>query len=376
MPFRNLILPMLVFAVLYAPHGAVADETEQQLQTLGEQYIAQILELSRNPEFSAVSEADKDLAKSTATEDVRKASQSFSSAQSTPPPSDTTENTTAEEQTIDQTPVDNERSEADKKAEIDRLTQARDDAKDRENSLANRGLNAVTTAAVGYGLSQALQGRAEQRSDDRWAAEINRLTNSIRCGVTGQAHNVPYNEMGQAPRESENLRKLRDEYKDGYYDDNGNFVEPLIARLKRFKERLGLSPGIESEIIMDQSAAVTGGTGRAATESDVVQRSENNEGGNRLRTGAMIAGGGAIVGLAGNWAINNKWPQIGSGKKNDSKDSWIGKFTNSNSGLMQGIDLQDLTKVANDANINLNQMNDKQREDYIKSYKEATQQGQ
>ena len=167
MPFRNLILPMLVFAVLYAPHGAVADETEQQLQTLGEQYIAQILELSRNPEFSAVSEADKDLAKSTATEDVRKASQSFSSAQSTPPPSDTTENTTAEEQTIDQTPVDNERSEADKKAEIDRLTQARDDAKDRENSLANRGLNAVTTAAVGYGLSQALQGRAEQRSDDR-----------------------------------------------------------------------------------------------------------------------------------------------------------------------------------------------------------------
>gem|GEM_PF-2694778 len=192
-------------------------------------------------------------------------------------------------------------------------------AKARQNSMANRMLNAVTTAAMGYGMSQALQGRAEQRSDERWAAEIRRLTDSFRCGITGHGHTVGYQDSGIVPRESEAIRELRMEYL-------GNDVqEGLATKVKRFKERLGLQPGIESEAIIDTGRLYTNearlGEAFNGGMSMVQDRAESGEGADRMRRGAMITGAGAVVGVGGNLLINQIKPDIGAGDASKVSDN-------------------------------------------------------
>ena len=244
-----------------------------------------------------------------------------------------------------------------------------DDARAREASLANRALTGVTMGAMGVGLAQAGQGMAERRADDRWAAEIAALTDSFRCGISGQGHNIRHNETGTVPRESTRFREIRLEYL-------GNDVEEGLAqRVRRLKERLGMPPGIESEAILDTRGLYTadarmdqGFTGGFTTAQD---RADAGDGARRAQTGAIVAGAGLAVGVVGNWAFNNKWPQLGSGQRNAASDPWVAGFQNDsrNANLIQQAGgMPAILQAANAGNRDMNRMNDAQRTEFITEF--------
>ncbi|HIU65115.1 MAG TPA: OmpA family protein, partial [Candidatus Enterousia avicola] len=111
----------------------------------------------------------------------------------------------------------------------------------------------------------------------------------------------------------------------------------LATDLKARKEALGMSPGIESELVLD--AATSGlydnkGTGingtytslyRALTDEDgedaAAWAAQKSDTASQLKTGAITAGAGALVGVVGNILIN----EVGD-KPKELSDEIIAKY--------------------------------------------------
>ena len=193
--------------------------------------------------------------------------------------------------------------------EVTALQKKYDAARAREMSTENKLLGGATMAAAGIGGMQAMSAYSEQQSDQdaERAMAAYLATFSCRYGdkrVAGGEQNV------QLPGGNE-LINLYSEYVN------------LANNLKVRKAALDIKPGIESESILDAAASglyddvsvgKTSGAftslARALQNPDgpdaAAWAAQKEETSKQLKTGASIAGVGAVGGAVGNLIINQE----------------------------------------------------------------------
>jgi hypothetical protein len=184
-----------------------------------------------------------------------------------------------------------------------------EEAKETEQSLANRMLGGLTTAATGIGGMQLAQGLAEKSADSAADKDMDAYMATMRCKY-GDGKSVPF---GVEPVElpggnNSELMKYRTEY------------IALAADLKERKTALGMSLGIEAEEILDkatmglyddENVGITDGAYasryRAAVgneKDDKGLSSNKKEAKTRMIAGGVAAGVGVVGGIIGNAIIN------------------------------------------------------------------------
>lgn len=134
-------------------------------------------------------------------------------------------------------------SEADSQARISELRENAKKMHDKEKSWANRLIGAAGIGATGVGASQALSALAEQRADQNAEDDMRAYLATFKCDY-GMGKNINGGDMGIELPGGNELTQYVTQYK------------TLAADLKMRKDALGMSPGIESETIID--AADTG----------------------------------------------------------------------------------------------------------------------
>ena len=190
-------------------------------------------------------------------------------------------------------------------ARINELQENADAMREREQSLANRMIGGASMGAMGIGGMQVASALAEQSADDAAELDMTAYLATFRCDY-GAGQNIRGGETNITLPGANILLPLYNEY------------TTLAADLKSRKESLGMAPGIESETILDAtlydnesigiadgaytslSRALSNPTGADAAEW-AAQRAETAE---QLKTGAIVAGVGAAVGIAGNILTN------------------------------------------------------------------------
>ncbi len=189
-----------------------------------------------------------------------------------------------------------------------------EEAKANEQSLANRTLTAVTTAATGIGGMELAQGLAEQKADKEAERDMEAYIATFRCEYgNGKSVKGGTTEIELPGGNDLEMMGLRNEY----------FT--LATSLKERKWSFGLKPGIESEIILDKSQLglyddenndITGGIyaslyrAKMDNESDLEKLQEMKDASKkRVVGGAIAAGIGVTVGVVGNTLINGKQEQ-------------------------------------------------------------------
>lgn len=193
-----------------------------------------------------------------------------------------------------------------KEYDMDALEQNADQAHENENSLANRMLGGASMAAMGIGGMELAQGLAQQRADAKADADMTAYLATFRCeyGPNHADGNTTGNEVPGANQ----LFDLYQEY------------AALASSVKATKEALNMTPGIESQVILDKaniglyddvSTGKTNGTYaslyRAKMGGDVDQaklQEMSDTSKNRVVGGAVAAGAGAIAGIGGDVLLN------------------------------------------------------------------------
>ena len=195
-----------------------------------------------------------------------------------------------------------------KTEQLQELQKAYEDALAREQSLPNRLLSAAAIGATGIGGAMLGAGLAEQRADAAAERDMTAYIETMRCEyangktVRGGETNV------ELPGGNE-LVALYTEYAE------------LANSLKMRKGELGMSPGIESEIVIDKSdtglydnagVGIVGGgyasVYRALTNPDGADAKmwaeQKDKTAQKIKVGGIVAAAGAVGGLIGNVAIN------------------------------------------------------------------------
>ena len=209
-----------------------------------------------------------------------------------------------------------------KQAAVNEAEQKYADAKENENSLANRTLGSVTMAATGIGGMELARGLAEQKADAEADAEMNMYISTFQCKV---GENGKYYQGGTKSIETPGANQLIKLYQE-YVD--------LAADLKARKEALGQKPGIESEVILDKAATgmydevghgIENGTFASiyrASKGNATdaQKLDDAKSASKKRVigGAVAAGAGAVGGMVGNMIINGKKNSEDSGDDDSS----------------------------------------------------------
>ena len=192
-----------------------------------------------------------------------------------------------------------------------RLSAAQDkfnQAKENEQSDANRALTSLSTAATGLGTMAAASALAERKADEKAEADMRQYLTTMQCEYgKGNIVNAG-NEEITIPGGNE-LSKYYAEYKS------------LADNLKTTKTALGLRAGIESETLYDQAqtglyqyATAERQTGaytslaRALTDPEsqdaAMWAEQKKDTKTKLIAGAAVAGVGVVGGIAGNYLIN------------------------------------------------------------------------
>lgn len=193
--------------------------------------------------------------------------------------------------------------------EITKLEEKYNAVRGREMSTANKLLGGATMAATGIGGMQAMSALAEQSADADAEEAMRAYLATFHCNYGG-GMNIPGGEKDvQLPGGNELV---------GLYSEYVNLANDLKVR----KNALGMKPGIESESILnsatsglydDVAIGKTSGAftslARALQNPDgpdaaawAAQKSDTTK---QLKTGATIAGIGAVGGAVGNLLINN-----------------------------------------------------------------------
>ena len=198
---------------------------------------------------------------------------------------------------------------------MDDLKQNYEDVKANEQSLANRTLTALSTAATGIGGMELAMGLAEQKADKEADQNMTAYIETMRCTYgDGKQVKAGPDEIELPGANNEELFNLRNEY------------IALAADLKARKEALGMKPGIEAEEIMDKSqmglyddefVGITNGTYESLyrakmlnSETDQAKIEEMQKTSkNRVIGGAVAVGVGVIGGVVGNILINKNAPK-------------------------------------------------------------------
>lgn len=215
-------------------------------------------------------------------------------------------------------------SEADSRARVNELRENAKKMHDKETSTANKLIGAAGIGATGIGTSQALSALSEQRADDRAENDMRAYLATIKCDY-GTGKTVNGGETGIELPGGNELTQYVTQYK------------TLAADLKVRKTALGMSPGIESETIIDAAEtglydnAATGKTNGAFTSLSRALSDETSadaqawaqqkaDTASKLKTGAIVAGVGAVGSAIANLAVNS-----GADKKNKS-DEILAKY--------------------------------------------------
>ena len=216
-------------------------------------------------------------------------------------------------------------SEEDSNKKIEELQENADAMKEKEQSDANKLLGAASIGAMGIGGMQALSALSEQRADEDAELDMSAYLATFRCDF-GQGRNIQGGQTGIVLPGGNQLFSLYNEYK------------TLAADLKTRKEALGLTPGIESETILDK--ANTGlyddiGSGRSdgaytslaaalsnPNSADAAEwAAQREDTATQLQRGLITVGVGAAASIIGNLAINENKKAA-----QESSDEIIAKF--------------------------------------------------
>lgn len=215
-------------------------------------------------------------------------------------------------------------SEADSRARVDELRENAKKMHDKETSTTNKLIGAAGIGATGIGTSQALSALSEQRADNRAEDDMRAYLATIKCDY-GTGKTVNGGETGIELPGGNELTQYVTQYK------------TLAADLKVRKTALGMSPGIESETIIDAAEtglydnAATGKTNGAFTSLSRALSDETSadaqawaqqkaDTASKLKTGAIVAGVGAVGSAIANLAVNS-----GADKQNKS-DEILAKY--------------------------------------------------
>ena len=226
-------------------------------------------------------------------------------------------------------------SKEDAQKQIDELQQNADAIREREQSLANRMTGGIAIGAMGIGGMQIGAALAEQNADDAAERDMAAYLATFRCDY-GSGLNIQGGETNIQLPGANTLLPLYNEY------------TTLAADLKTRKEALGMAPGIESEVILDaatsglydnESLGITDGVytsisralmapGGTDASEWAAQRADTQQ---QLKTGAIVAGAGALVGVAGN-VLNN---YVGKNQPKESSDEITAKYDSKRTLLFQ-----------------------------------------
>lgn len=215
-------------------------------------------------------------------------------------------------------------SEAESRARVNELRENAKKMHDKETSTANKLIGAAGIGATGIGTSQALSALSEQRADNRAENDMRAYLATIKCDY-GTGKTVNGGETGIELPGGNELTQYVTQYK------------TLAADLKVRKTALGMSPGIESETIIDAAEtglydnAATGKTNGAFTSLSRALSDETSadaqawaqqkaDTASKLKTGAIVAGVGAVGSAIANLAVNS-----GADKQNKS-DEILAKY--------------------------------------------------
>ena len=189
---------------------------------------------------------------------------------------------------------------------IKQLQQDYENAKAKEQSLANRTLTAATMAATGIGGMELAQGLAEQNADKQAEADMTAYISTFNCKVGDKRYKG--GETGVELPGANQLTQLYQEY------------TALAADLKVRKEALGKAPGIEAQVILDKAnMGLYNDVGRGiengayaslyraskGNENDIQKLQDQQDASKkRVTAGAVVGGVGAAGGMVGNMIIN------------------------------------------------------------------------
>lgn len=199
-------------------------------------------------------------------------------------------------------------TEEQSQAKIDELEANAEALREQEQSLGNRLTSGAAMGAMGIGGQMIGSALAEQNADAAAERDMTAYLATFKCDY-GAGMNITGGTMNVELPGANVLLPIYTEY------------VTLAADLKTRKEALGMTPGIESNEILDAatsglyddvSTGVTGGSfasiARALMNPEgadaaawAAQKSETSE---QLKTGAITAGVGAVVGIAGNAIFN------------------------------------------------------------------------
>lgn len=201
--------------------------------------------------------------------------------------------------------------EKEKLEKLEQLQKAYEDAKSNEQSLANRTLTAASVAAMGIGGMELARGLAEQNADRNAEQSMDAYIATMRCKYGSNSVKAGTTEIELPGGNNANMMELRNEY------------FSLATDLKERKAALGMTPGIESETIMDKSemglytqenVGITGGAYSSLYRAKVMEsekdKTQIDE--EKSKTNNRVVGGGAATavggagGVIGNAVINRK----------------------------------------------------------------------
>ena len=182
-------------------------------------------------------------------------------------------------------------------------------AKEKEQSLGNRMLGGAAMGAAGAGGQMLATGLAEKKADENAEREMRAYLDTMNCEY-GSGKIIKGGTKAVVIPGGNELINLYSQYVN------------LANDLKVRKEALGMRPGIEAEAILDGatsglyddvSVGKTSGAytslARALQNPDgadaAAWAAQKEESQKQIKTGAIVAGAGAVVGLVGNVISNS-----------------------------------------------------------------------
>lgn len=232
------------------------------------------------------------------------------------------------------------------RSELAKAQNAYDKAVAKEQSEANKNLEAFSIATMGLGGMQLAQGISEKLADSAADKDMDNYINSMRCTYgSGQSVKWGTKEVSLPGGDGSDIMKYKNEY----------FA--LAKSLKQRKAVLELKAGIESEEILDKATAglyddenigITDGQyasryrAKAGNEEDSKELAEQKkEAKTRMIAGGAVAGAGLIGSMTGNSINNGKLGELmknakgkdGATDSSSGVSSIINVFQNSGSGV-------------------------------------------
>ncbi|MCR5194306.1 MAG: hypothetical protein K6B71_02130 [Alphaproteobacteria bacterium] len=185
---------------------------------------------------------------------------------------------------------------------------------EKKRDIAHGLVSGASTAMTGIGGMQMAQAISEQKSDADAEEEMGAYLTTFKCDY-GKSQKYDYSTQDIILPGGNELVQYYTEYK------------TLADQLKADKTALGLTPGIESQVVYDKAEsglyknAATGNTGGKYTSLSRALLDENSEDAadwaeqkdktkKRLQIGATVAAAGLVAGFVGDKLIDKHYDKL------------------------------------------------------------------